>query len=791
MYKRLLLCFSLAAQFVLPAAHPAAKNGKAEMLVVYKKTANPKNECHDHVYKRYNTTDLTARELASHLQKITGAEFSIVEETAWDQKQPAFLIGQTDFAKKNGLDFSKFDKEEWLYKSIGKNIVIGGGFNWGNDLALYKFLQEELGCLWLSYECTYIPQKKDLTIPELDRRGTPSFINRVIYIPPAGQKSKRLEQLMHTWLRRNRSNFQRLPQGSSDQYTSVHSFYEFVDPGVYFKTHPEYFGMNSLGKRVAGTRKSRLGGQLCLSNPEVRKITERKLREYIAGDRANKPREKWPVIYEISQCDNTDYICHCPECKKITTREGSDSGLLLHFLNPIAESIAKDYPEIRISTYVYVSTEKAPKYIKAAKNISLRWCDLYFNSDCYRPLSHSINKKQKKIFEDWTARGIVVDSIWDYWNMGGRWINPPRVETMLDAIAPDLRYFHSRGVRYYFTEMEHSYADVDTNFLELQVWLGQQLLDDITKDEKQLVATFMKHYFGPAEKPMTAALNIIRKEVAAEKRPMFYTGNIFQKFLTPAFILAVRSEMEKAIALTPPGSAWRMRVEKEMLPVLRTQAFYDALRLGKTKQQIMKEYRTMRERQLKYRYTAKELPSVLKIMENELKKLEFDFPTPEKFKHLPPESIRKFTAIDFRGVQVNDPESTLKKVIRIGSREKDKDQVRHANPKDTAKYIVGMHNFVTKNEVWHNLKNELKKDGKYNWYCIRNFHFGSKTQFFAWGWWTLCDLSKVYADGSDNRWDIWFSLKAVGPAYATGEKAKEENNFFIESIILTKPGAIQ
>ena len=178
-------------------------------------------------------------------------------------------------------------------------------------------------------------------------------------------------------------------------------------------------------------------------------------------------------------------------------------------------------------------------------------------------------------------------------------------------------------------------------------------------------------------------------------------------------------------------------------------------------------------------------------MENDLKKLEFDFPTPEKVKHLPPESIRKFTAIDFRGVQVNDPESTLKKVIRIGSREKDKDQVRHANPKDTAKYIVGMNNFVTKNEVWHNLKNELKKDGKYNWYCIRNFHFGSKTQFFAWGWWTLCDLSKVYADGSDNRWDIWFSLKAVGPAYATGEKAKEENNIFIESIILTKPGAIQ
>ena len=197
----------------------------------------------------------------------------------------------------------------------------------------------------------------------------------------------------------------------------------------------------------------------------------------------------------------------------------------------------------------------------------------------------------------------------------------------------------------------------------------------------------------------------------------------------------------------------------------------------------------MRLRQLQGRYQGKELPAVRKVMDAELGKLEFDFPTPEKFKHLPPESIRKYSAQDFQGGErVQDPDSILKTVVRIGSRNPQKDALRHADVKDTSKYIIGLHSFNDKKEVWYNLKLHLKKDGKYHWYCIRNFKFGPKNVFFAWGWWTKCDISDVYVDGADNRWDVWFSLKAAGPAYV--KDAGGDNEFLIESVILTKPGAI-
>ena len=178
----------LLLPLVMLADHPAASGGKAGMVIVCNPVKDVKNQLWDHVFRRYNTPDFAAHELAGHLKQMTGASFKIMNESEWDGKTPAFLIGQTDFARKNGIDFSKFDKEEWLYRSIGGNLVIGGGCNWGDEQAVYRFLEGELGCHWLSYDSTYIPRVPELTIRNLDRRGKPSFSTRSIYIPPTGEK---------------------------------------------------------------------------------------------------------------------------------------------------------------------------------------------------------------------------------------------------------------------------------------------------------------------------------------------------------------------------------------------------------------------------------------------------------------------------------------------------------------------------------------------------------------------------------------------------------------------------
>ena len=46
-----------------------------------------------------------AGELQQYLQQITGRRFPVIEEEKFDGKLPAFYVGHTRFARKNGIDF--------------------------------------------------------------------------------------------------------------------------------------------------------------------------------------------------------------------------------------------------------------------------------------------------------------------------------------------------------------------------------------------------------------------------------------------------------------------------------------------------------------------------------------------------------------------------------------------------------------------------------------------------------------------------------------------------------------
>ena len=169
-----LFLFLVLAAMTLPAAeHPVAADGKAKMIIVYQPSAHPKAERWDHIYKSNNTPEFGAKYLADYLKEITGAEFRRIPEKQWDGQTPAFLVGPTAFARKHGIDFSRFRTEEWLYKSVGQNIVLGGGVNFGQIIAINKLLEKELGCAFLAVDARYFPVRKTLTLPPLNRRGEP------------------------------------------------------------------------------------------------------------------------------------------------------------------------------------------------------------------------------------------------------------------------------------------------------------------------------------------------------------------------------------------------------------------------------------------------------------------------------------------------------------------------------------------------------------------------------------------------------------------------------------------
>ena len=119
-----------------------------------------------------------------------------------------------------------------------------------------------------------------------------------------------------------------------------------MNASKWFKSHPEYFSLNAKGQRVPA-KDGGGPGQLCLTNPDVRRLTLESLRTFIAKDREDAAKSSCfpPRVYDISQNDVYDGHCKCANCQAIVAREGGESGPMIDFINAIAEGIERDYPE--------------------------------------------------------------------------------------------------------------------------------------------------------------------------------------------------------------------------------------------------------------------------------------------------------------------------------------------------------------------------------------------------------------------------------------------------------------
>lgn len=738
------------------------------------------------------TNQKASEELKIHLERLSGAAFPIVRESEFDGKSPALYVGNTGFARQNGFDVDKMGVEAWAYKTVGKNLIFAGGRNNGTILGVFRFLERELGCHWFTFESSEIPQQDRLVLKNWDQRGVPAFVGRSIYTPCWGQGlTPDWQREYQKFEKRNRGNESDCPLKPSHRLGTCHTFYQYVSWEKYFDAHPEYFTMNEKGERLHGPT-MHSGGQLCLSNPDVADRMLEKLRETIKLDREKLPPEQWPTVYDISQNDNFPYICKCPVCTELSQREGGDAALTLTCLNRVATAIAKEYPEIVVQTFAYVSTERAPKTIRPADNLLIRWCDLYTRSDCYRPITHPFNASRKEQLDGWKAVGAHI-ALWDYWNMGildGPYFKPPRVETMVDAIAEDIRYYRSAGVKTFFTEMETNQHVNPQNFVDLQIWLGYQLLDDPDQDEAALIETYLRGHYGPAVKPMREALNLIRAAVAGTEKPLIYISNPRRPYQTPEFMGRLIDILRQAQALAPEGSDYRLRVDKELIAplavLLSNGQLIPARQPRWTKKEIALEYQQLRKNRIQKFCNEKKQAEYLKQLDEDMELYLFELPTPEKFKDVPADKILKFGYSVFNNVQ-DDPDSAIGKAMRSPDDKASLHNMRQKGPAELFPTWFGVYDFESKKSLQFRTP-DYPKDESYHWYNLGRFDFGKHT--IAWGffWIITADLRDVWtnADGVPdfNTWNVWVSAKFTGPEYVPG--SSKPNAVWIDQVILTK-----
>lgn len=767
--------------FVQAAPALIARGGQANMIVAV--GANP------------TAAERTAtNELASYMEKMTGATFTSVAEGAVPPGRGAIYVGWTSFTRSHGTDPAKLGPEEWAVRTVGKDLIITGGRPRGTLYGVYEFLEQDLGCHWLDERTEVVPSRPTLLLPDIRRTGKPAFRSREVYDAVRGlnetETGLRAQNLFHA---RNKVNgvstYLGEEFGFSDRLgspNSCHTFYFYIDPKAHFDAHPEWFSMNLNGVR------ERDWGQLCLTNPEVRRRVLERLREFIAKDQEEAAKEgrPAPVVYDISQNDY-HHMCQCPQCKAISDREEADSGLLLDFINEIADGIKGEYPDVLIQTFAYTCTQKPPKTVRPRANVVIRLCD--WGGELFRPLSDERNREFRERLGVWSKLARHL-SVWDYWITYG---DPfPTPYSNLRCLQPDLALMHIKGADWVFAESESAET---ASFHALKRWLGMKLMQNPAQPVEPLQKVFMQGYYGPAASPMTEYLRYLEARLAADPGRLNDLSVYLRQYLDPAFFERAEQLLTAAEAACGGDAKLLLHVRRERVPVDAAllnlwEHLQRRLPPGATwpfdHEAVLKRYEAERYAVLEfYRSPVTKLAGEAEIA-REIEKLRAGtVPLPEALRNLPQGSVMDFTWTDFsEGFMNGKPMATLtpdaqaaggKAIVYTGNGPED-----HKKPLNFGVYDGDRKVFGPSVEI---KSADLPQDGKYHWYRIGRFPVTNGVLVWAhWTWYISAHLDRAFdAAVPDPNCDLWVSLKVLGPDYVAG--SKDADSIWLDRVLLVRP----
>lgn len=503
-----LSCFFFVTSFTFAKTHVLFDSGKTDYVILVSNDAS--------ISEKY-----AASELQYWLKDISGITFPIVNDVH-STKGKRIIIGYIlSIMKSFRLQRPEDQDQGFVYGNNGDDIFIVGGRNIGTLYGVYSFLENEFLCRWYTKDVSVIPKRSKWTFSELYDKETPVFEYRSVYYYDA---------LDADWSLRNKNNGKLQTKESlygsfSTTYYAIwgsHTFNTLVPPDKYFKTHPDFFSLQE-GKRMKG--------QLCLSNPGVLKLCIENLREIIKV----KP---YYHVFSVTQNDMSN-PCQCKKCKDLVKKYGGESGLMIWFINQLAEHLESEFPDKLFGTFAYRYTRKAPTNIVPRRNVLIRLC----SSGCCDSHTLEFCKENVSYIQDlsqWSKLTLNLYT-WDYVVSFGQYLLPfPNIRSLQRNIQT-YKKFKVIGVM-----NEGVYNTTGGDFYELRAYLLAKLLwnpdinvdtviDDFMKGYYQSSSSYMKSYFDKVQSLATENVHLIHN---VTDRNSLYSS----EFINSSLILLNKAE---------------------------------------------------------------------------------------------------------------------------------------------------------------------------------------------------------------------------------------------------------
>lgn len=715
-----------------------------------------------------------ARELQTHLAQALQGE---VELGTTASARRRILLG-----KAGGLPPRAFDDEEWEQKALsGDALAIRGGGTHGLLYGIYDFLENKVGVIWMDEFSTHIPKLDGLSWEkDFHRTGKPSIRFRGVYSARGVDKP-----LRHRFLVRNRQNHfhdEKFNSGFSCEMgvfpacgspRACHTFFNYTS-GLGDDMLDCFSWSSGAKKRIRALTASG-PGQICYTNPKTRRVFKEKLRKYIEGDRKYYSNLFTPKIYVIMQNDN-DAHCQCDACLKVA-REHGMSGLLLDFVNELADDIAADYPDIRLMTAAYMNAKEPPRGIVPRKNVIIEIALLggeYSGEhrNTHRPFTDPSNKEGDDLIRGWAK--LAPLAIWDYWTLNADKGYLPTANAV--TIPENIRYYVQHGVTFLFAECNTAAFSA---FHPLSLWIGMRFANDCNLDVRTEIARFISAYFGPAATPMQQYFDFLQARNLAVKGSVCDLSPNKRTDLDDAFFRKANAWLDQAESLAAASPEILQRIARERISV-------DYARLLKRDmlEPLTKELRDRMASRLTANFKAsvnRYVPearrkAMLEKMDAFTQGVRADIPPLKGFEDR--NVIADFTWPELARHRntslIDDPLAAGGKAVGFIGKE-------GRNPADWEKHLenrgiqCGIYNY---NDRRHLLKcgiprEALPADEQYHWYYAGRASLTEKCFLWMhWTWLSQQNLNGLYdTSGLNNLVDVFLSIRVAGPKTVAGKPA--------------------
>ena len=472
--RKFLLALAVALVSICPVmAGKLFKAGKSRYMIVVTSDASPSEQT-------------AAHELQEYINKISGVKLELLsDDNTTDYNKVIYIGYNSKYGAKLGIECPAEGDESFTYCTVGDNLWIYGGKQRGTMYGVYSFLENELGVRWYTKSCTKVPERNTWSFGKLNHSETPAVgIRQMDYFDAQDAAFLAHNKVNSIW------NSQVNDYGNLVGYWGCHTFDALVASNKYFATHPEYFSLRG-GERKPHT-------QLCLTNPDVLKLCTEGMLQTIK----NNPNY-W--VYSLSQNDNQNY-CQCEKCTEIANRYGGQSGLLLWFVNQVADVVKEHHPDKHISTFAYQYTRGVPTGITPRDNVVIRLCSI---ECCFgHPLDACDHNKP--FMEDIRKWKDVAGKlfIWDYVTNFRQYLAPfPN----FNVLAPNIKTFIDHNVIGIYEEGQ--YQSTGGSFADLRAWVLNKLLWNPEQDTMALVDDFIGGYYGAAAPYVMKYFNLCHKQL--------------------------------------------------------------------------------------------------------------------------------------------------------------------------------------------------------------------------------------------------------------------------------------